>query len=408
MLHAKLTGTRVHSLPTSAIRGQELGSRVSSIDLLRGIVMIIMALDHTRDFFHADSFYFEPTDLEKTTPILFFTRWITHFCAPVFVFLAGTGAFLSGQRKTKKELSFFLFTRGLWLIFLEIFIVGFGWGFNIRYPFTGLAIIWALGVSMIVLAALIHLPIKVIFAIGILIVFGHNLLDNIHYDNFLWAVLHETKVFRLNENHLLRVTYPILPWIGIMALGYCFGVLYRKTVSQETRKKWLLWIGFSAIVLFTVLRYINVYGDPSPWTEQSSAAFTVLSFLNTSKYPPSLIYILMTLGPAMILLAFTENASTRWAKPIIHIGRVPMFYYLLHIYLIHLVAMLAAEFSGYDWRDMIFERRAWLDPQLKGYGFSLFTTYLVWIGIVLFLYPLCKRYDKYKTNHKEKWWLSYL
>lgn len=387
---------------------QATTKRIQSIDLLRGIVMIIMALDHVRDYFHADSLRFEPTDLEQTNVLLFFTRWITHFCAPVFVFLAGTSAFLSGQRKTKKQLSVFLLTRGLWLIFLEVTIVNFAWSFNIKLPFIGLGVIWALGISMIALAAIIHLPKMLILAVGTLIVFGHNLLDTIHLDGFLWSALHETKLFQLDDSHLLRLAYPVLPWIGIMALGYCFGSLYTPGLTAAKRKKWLLSIGTGAIALFIIIRAINFYGDPTPWAVQNSATFTFLSFLNTFKYPPSLLYTLMTLGPAMIFLAFTEKASTRFTQPIIHIGRVPMFYYILHLYLIHLIAMFAAEFSGFSWSDMILQRRTWLDPQLKGYGFSLGFTYLVWVVIVLLLYPLCKWYDKYKTAHKQKWWLSYL
>lgn len=382
--------------------------RIPSIDLLRGIVMIIMALDHTRDYFHADSLRFEPTDLEQTNVILFFTRWITHFCAPVFVFLAGTSTFLSGQRRTKKELSVFLLKRGLWLMLVEVTIINFGWSFNIMLPFIGLQVIWALGISMIALAALIQLPKKIILIIAIIIVAGHNLLDGIHFNGFVWAALHEVKLFPINATHLIRVSYPVLPWIGVMALGYCFGSLYTSNINAARRKKWLLVTGAFAIFVFILLRLINVYGDLHPWTEQKSIAFTVLSFLNTAKYPPSLLYILMTIGPALIFLAFAETISGKLAKAIIHIGRVPMFYYILHIYLIHLMAMLAAQLSGYSWSDMILQRRVWVDPQLKGYGFSLGVTYLVWIGIVLLLYPLCKWYDKYKTAHKEKWWLSYL
>ena len=382
--------------------------RVSSIDLLRGLVMIIMAIDHVRDFFHYDSFVFDPLDLEKTNVGLFFTRWITHFCAPVFVFLAGTAAFLSGQRKSKKELSWFLLTRGVWLVFLEISIVGFGWGFNIRYPFTGLAVIFALGVCMIALAAIIHLRFKVILALGLLIVFGHNLLDNVHFDSFWWAVIHETRVFRIDENHLIRTAYPVLAWIGIMALGYCFGKLYAKNIAQSVRKKWLLILGSSAILLFIILRFSNVYGDQNLWSNQASWQMTLLSFLNTTKYPPSLLFTLMTLGPAMIFLAFTENAWNKMTKPIITIGRVPMFYYLLHLYLIHLLAMIGAEVSGFSWRDMIFERRAWVDLKGAGYGFPLWVTYAVWVLVVLMLYPLCKWYDRYKTAHKDNKWLSYL
>ena len=383
-------------------------TRITSIDLLRGIVMIIMVLDHTRDYFHADSLLFDPEDLSQTTPMLFFTRWITHFCAPVFVFLAGTSAFLSSQRKTKKQLSLFLVTRGLWLLLLEVTVVSFGWSFNIHLLFTGLQVIWALGISMIALAALVQIPTKIIFIIGIIIITGHNLLDKIHYDGFIWAALHEAKFFQLTATHVVRVTYPVLPWIGVMALGYCFGKFYTSAFTPSKRRKWLLSIGIAAIVIFCVIRLLNGYGDPYQWSIQKNATFTFLSFMNVNKYPPSLAYILMTLGPALIILALTEKISNRIIKAIIHIGRVPMFFYILHIYLIHLAATVAAEVSGFHWYDMLLHHRTWLDPQLKGYGFSLGVTYLVWLGIVLLLYPLCKWYDRYKTEHKEKWWLSYL
>jgi uncharacterized membrane protein len=383
-------------------------ARIQSIDLLRGVVIIIMALDHVRDYFHADSLLFAPEDLYQTTPFIFFTRWITHFCAPVFVFLAGTSAFLSGQRKTKRQLSRFLLTRGLWLIILEITVINFAWSFNLKLPFIGLGVIWVLGLSMIVLAAIIHLRLNFGLALGLILVCGHNLLDTIHFDGFFWSLLHESKIFRVDETHLVRVAYPVLPWIGIMILGYNFGRLYTKDCSTEKRKKWLLIIGGGATAFFIVIRAINIYGDPAAWSNQSSVTFTVLSFLNTTKYPPSLLYTLMTLGPAILFLAFTEKVSGGFARAIIHFGRVPMFFYILHLYLIHFIAMFAAEFSGFDWTDMILQRRTWTDPQLKGYGFSLGVTYVIWIGIILLLYPLCRWYDKYKSAHKEKWWLSYL
>ncbi len=382
--------------------------RIQSIDLLRCMVIIIMALDHVRDYFHADSLRFAPEDLSQTTAFIFFTRWATHFCAPVFVFLAGTSAFLSGRRKTKRQLSKFLLTRGLWLIILEFTVVNFAWSFNFKLPFIGLGVIWALGISMIALAAIIHVRFKLGLALGFILVCGHNLLDNIHFDGFFWSVLHEPKIFRVDENHQLRVSYPVLAWIGIMILGYCFGRLYTKDFTTERRKKWLLIIGTGAIALFILVRAINIYGDPDPWLDQSSVTFTLLSFLNTTKYPPSLLYTLMTLGPAMLFLALAEKVSDGLARAVIHIGRVPMFFYILHLYLIHFIAMFAAEFSGFHWTDMILQRRTWVDPQLKGYGFSLGVTYLIWIGIVLLLYPLCIWYDKYKSAHKEKWWLSYL
>jgi len=370
--------------------------------------MVIMVLDHVRDYFHADSLNFSPEDFSQTNPAIFLTRWITHFCAPTFVFLAGTSAFLSGQRKSKKQLSSFLLKRGLWLIIVDLIIVNFAWSFNVRLPFIGLGVIWAIGISMMILAAVIHLRYWMGMLLGLILVFGHNLLDTVHFDGFFWSILHESTVFQLNETRFIRVTYPLLPWIGIMILGYNFGRLYTKAFIADRRKKWLLMMGAASILLFMIVRAINIYGDPQPWSFQSSPVFTILSFLNTTKYPPSMLYTLMTLGPAMIFLAYAEKISGSFARAIIHIGRVPMFFYLLHLYLIHVIALFAAEFSGFHWTDMILQRRVWLDPQLKGYGFSLAVTYLIWIGIILILYPLCKWYDKYKTDHKQYWWLSYL
>jgi uncharacterized membrane protein len=253
-----------------------------------------------------------------------------------------------------------------------------------------------------------HIRYQVGIVIGFVLVFGHNLLDAIHIDNFFWALLHDPAVFQLNESRFIRVTYPVLPWIGIMILGFNFGRLYTNKFTADRRRKWLLIIGTVSILLFIVVRLLNIYGDPQPWSVQSSAGFTILSFINTTKYPPSMLYTLMTLGPAMIFLACAENISGNLTRAIIHIGRVPMFFYLLHLYLIHIIALFAAEVSGFKWTDMILQRRVWLDPQLKGYGFSLTVTYLIWIGVILILYPFCKWYDKYKTDHKQYWWLSYL
>ena len=387
--------------------------RIGSIDLLRGLVMIIMALDHVRDYFHADSFMFDPLDLDKTNGAIFFTRWITHFCAPVFMFLAGTSAFFMSQRKTKKELSRFLFTRGLWLIFLELVVVNFGWNFDILFHNIYFITIWALGVSMIALAGLIYLPFKYILAIGFVLILGHNLLDNTHVPGntppaFGWALLHDMNFFSWQGRNVL-VGYPVLPWIGIIALGYCFGILYSPAFTPERRKKWLLSIGFSAIALFIVIRFINIYGDPSHWSSQPSGFFTFLSFIQATKYPPSLLYSLMTLGPAVLFLAVTENARNMLSGIISVYGRVPMFYYLLHIYLVHILTIVAAvSFTNYSWKLWILKEPLWFTQTLKGYGFSLGVVWLVWIGIVIALYPLCKWYDRYKQSHKEKWWLSYL
>jgi uncharacterized membrane protein len=387
-------------------------SRVASIDLLRGTVMIIMALDHVRDYFHSAAFEYDPLDLDKTSPTLFFTRWITHFCAPVFVFLAGTSAFLSGQRKTKKDLSFFLVTRGLWLIILELTIVNFGWLFNYELPTFPLTVIWALGVSMIALSILVHFPKFFILAIGIILVAGHNALDGIGVPEpgvkkIFWSVLHAPGIYEVAGKNLF-VGYPVIPWIGLMALGYCFGNLYTPQFDVGRRKRVLIIMGVSAIILFTVLRYTNIYGDPSPWSNQSSGFYTFLSFIRTTKYPPSLLYLLMTIGPALLFLAFTERVQGKATNIISVYGRVPLFYYLLHIYIIHLIAMFAAEFSTHDWTDMIVSFWVNFDPQLRGYGFDLWVTYVVWIVVVVGLYPLCQWYDKYKTNNRHKKWLSYL
>jgi len=375
--------------------------------------MIFMALDHVRDYFHADAFLYDPTDLSKTSVILFFTRWITHYCAPTFVFLAGTSAFIVGMRKGKKDLSIFLVKRGLWLIFVELIVVNFGWFFNFHFPLVTLLVIWAIGFGMIVLAGLVYLPKQIILALGILFVAGHNAFDNFHVtgtggDAILWSILHEFARYDLPEGHTLFVGYPVIAWTGVMLLGYCFGYFYQPTVDAARRKKILTYIGTSAIVLFVVLRFINGYGDSSHWSTQSSPVYTFLSFLRVSKYPPSLLYVLMTLGPAILFLAFSENHIGLVARKVTVLGRVPMFYYLLHIYFIHLFAMAAAAGMGYSPSTMILD--VWVDnsPALTGYGFSLGVTYLVWIALLVVIYPLCKWYDAYKTNHREQWWLSYL
>jgi len=387
--------------------------RITSIDFLRGLIMVIMALDHVRDYFHKDNFYYNPLDLEKTSVLLFLTRWITHFCAPIFTFLAGTSAYLIGRRKSKNELSSFLLKRGLWLIFLELVVVNFEWSFNITLPSFIFVILWALGASMIVLAALIHLPMKLIAATGFLLVAGHNLLDNIHVPGnnlraFGWAILHEQQLFNWHGEVIL-VGYPLLPWIGVMALGYCLGQFYTDRYSPKERKRYLMVLGAAALGLFVVIRFINVYGDPSRWSEQSGALFTVLSFLNVTKYPPSLLYALLTLGSALVFLSVAEATSGPIVRVLSVYGRVPMFYYLIHIFLIHLLAMICSDlFTDYGWQKWIFRKPIWFDPSMKGSGFSLWVVYVVWFVVVAGLFPLCKKYDRYKQEHKNKWWLSYL
>ncbi len=388
--------------------------RIESIDLLRGIVMVIMALDHVRDYFHAGNFLYSPDDMTQTNAPVFFTRWLTHFCAPVFVFLAGTSAFLVGERKTKKELSLFLLKRGLWLMLLELTVISFAWNFDPGFLFFRLQVIWVLGLGMVIMSLLIYLPPKLILVTGLIILFAHNLLDNIHatgnsWRDILWGELHERKRFTIG-GHIISTGYPIIPWLGIMMLGYCFGGLYKKGMDAALRKKWLLILGSAAIVLFLLLRGINIYGDMKPWELQHSHVLTICSFLNVTKYPPSLLYTLMTLGPALILLRLLEKPLNRMGTMLARIGRVPLFFYILHLFLIHLLAIGAVVWSGRPWTDMIFvtNMNPKDSPWLAGYGFSLVATYLVWIIVVLLLYPLCKWYDKYKSSHKEKWWLSYL
>jgi uncharacterized membrane protein len=398
------------SIPLSATRSK----RIESIDLLRGIVMIIMALDHVRDYFHGSAYIYDPTDLAHTSVPIFFTRWITHFCAPIFMLLAGVSACLYGAKKGRKELSFFLFTRGIWLILAELFIVTLEWTFNPHYAAFILQVIWAFGISMLVLSVLIYLPRQLIALIGTLLIAGHNLLDKIHVPGntipaFFWAFLHEQRFFSFGPSGVM-VGYPILPWIGIICIGYCLGALYLPEYAPVQRKKTLLSLGFGAVVLFIVLRFSNLYGDPSLWSTQKSAVFTFMSFLNVTKYPPSLLYVLMTIGPALLFLALAEKPLNALTEKVIIFGRVPMFYYLVHIFFIHFLAIIGAMVSGRPWSVMV-DLTTWVtaNPQLRGYGFNLLTVYVIWVGVVIALFPLCRWFDRYKRAHlAEKRWLSYL
>ena len=387
--------------------------RLHAIDLLRGIVMIIMALDHTRDFIHAEAFTGDPLNLQTTTPALFFTRWITHFCAPVFVFLSGTSAWLQGARKTKKELSVFLLKRGLWLIVIEIILMSLIMSFDPGYSFIILAVIWAIGISMVLLGLLIWLPFSVIFSIGLLIVFGHNLLgfwESAQAGPFsiAYQFLHRPGVIPLSKDHLIGNFYPFLAWTGVMLLGYCFGKIY--SVVRETKKqtKIIAIIGFALIVLFIVLRSTNVYGDPLLWAQQKSSLYTFFSFINTQKYPPSLLFLCMTLGPALIFLALAGNVRN-WLTRIVSIyGKVPLSYYVLHFFLLHSISAFLYLQRGHSVSEGL--KGAPGMPFkfiLPGEGYSLGIVYLVWIAVVIALYPFCKWFSEYKQRHP-RWWLSYL
>ena len=382
--------------------------------------MVLMALDHTRDYFHLGALVNDPTDLATTTPAVFFTRFITHFCAPVFVFLAGTSAFIYGSRNTKSVLFKFLITRGLWLIFVEVVIMDFIWFFDISYSTILLQVIFAIGVSMIVLGILIHLPRKAILVSALLLIAGHNLLDGITMEgeslsSIVWYMLHQHNFIEFSEDFIMIFDYPVLPWMGVMALGYCFGELYTKDFDSAIRKKWLLWLGLGSTALFFVLRSINIYGNLLPWTTQKNTIYTIMSFLNVTKYPPSLSFLLITLGPALLFLYATESIKNKITDFFLVFGRVPFFFYVLHALFIHSFALLGLLVTGGDWKIMILDWRAIMlsesvlaDSKLASYGYPLWVVYLIWIGIVLLLYPLSKKYMLYKASNKDKWWLSYL
>jgi len=387
--------------------------RIQSIDVVRGTVMIIMALDHVRDYFHRDAFLYSPTDLTQTDATLFFTRFITHFCAPVFVLLAGTSAYLYGLRNGTRALSRFLVTRGLWLVLLELLVISTIRTFNPLLPLLNLGVIWAIGIRMIVLAALIHLPRRSILMLGIALVAGHNALDGITVPGdgvaaLMWSLLHVPGHFTFGFLSI-NVIYPVAPWIGIIALGYCLGELYAPGYYAGTRRHHLLVGGLVAIGAFALLREFNVYGDPMPWSVQPEPLFSALSVLNVTKYPPSLLYTLITLGPACVLLACTEKVRNGLTATLAIFGRVPMFYYIVHILLIHLLAIPAVMMCGHPWTDMILDGRVNTSTVLKGYGFNLAVVYGVWIGLIVMLYPVCRWFDRYKRQHQAKqWWLSYL
>jgi uncharacterized membrane protein len=379
--------------------------RIESIDVVRGVIMILMALDHVRDFFGNSGL--NPTDPATTTIPVFFTRWITHFCAPVFFLLTGTGAYLSLRKQTKRELSRFLFTRGLWLIFLELTVTRcLGWQFNFDYHVTMLIVLWALGWAMIVLSGLVYLPAFLVTTFGVVMIATHNLLDSIDSSNPLWSILHSPNVIVNHPGRVVRVIYVLIPWVGVTAAGYGLGQIY--SWPSARRKAFLLPLGAGLSATFVVLRGINVYGDPLRWSTQKSAAFTALSFLNTTKYPPSLLYLLMTLGPALLFLWAIDARTPQWLRPALTVGKVPMFYYLLHIPLIHVLA-IAVCYARYGQVHWMFEsptlRQFPITPP-PGWGYSLPIVYLVWGVVVITLYPFCRWFADLKRRRSDAW-LSY-
>ena len=381
--------------------------RLDSVDLLRGIVMVLMALDHVRDYF--TNVRFDPLDLAQTTAGLFATRWITHFCAPAFVFLAGTGAFLSTTRgKSKVDLSRFLFTRGLWLVFVELTIVRFGWLFNLDYHLAIAQVIWVIGWSMVVLAALVFLSTRTITIFGVAMIILHNLLDSVTPEqlgvfNDWWKILHVGGPVEFISGHYLLVAYPLIPWVGVMAAGYGLGSML--LAEENKRRKSLAWLGIGLTGAFILIRASKLYGDPLGWSMQQNALLTFFSFIHCQKYPPSLLYLLITLGPAIAMLPLLERWKGKAAEFFIVFGRVPMFYYILHIPFIHALAVVAAYATGFDPSWMFANSPPWEWP--AGYGFSLPIVYLVWTGVIVALFPVCKWYAGVKSRSKSSW-LSYL
>lgn len=385
--------------------------RIYSLDLLRGLVMIIMALDHTRDFFHYDAFIHDPLNLNTTSPGLFFTRWITHFCAPIFVFLSGTSIFLQGMRKEKSELSAFLIKRGIWLILMEVFIISFLWTFDLHFEVFILQVIWAIGICMLLMGFIIWLPFKLILLLGMVITLGHNILD--YFPTFMKGFAGDL-MFKGNFathpflGHKLVIIYPFLPWLGLMMLGYCFGKLYTKDYEFEKRRKILLGSGIGLIIIFGLLRLSNSYGNPETWASQKNMLFTLFSFVNVQKYPPSLLFLCMTIGPALLFLAVFEKANNKITHIISIYGRVPFLYYILHFLFLHILCMALFMFRGHSFFEVV--PNIYGIPfgfMLVGEGYSLTVVYIIWIAIVISLYPICNWYSTFKKENNY-WWLSYL
>jgi len=383
-------------------------NRITTIDVTRGLVMVIMALDHVRDLLHTPALTQNPTDLATTTPAIFLTRWITHLCAPTFVFLSGVSAYLSLRKRNSPEARRFLLKRGLVLIVLELTVINFAFWFDIQFRSLMLQVIFAIGGGLMVLSLLARLPVRWVAGIGFGIVLLHNLLPFAPFANpvgsFVWSLLFRTNVFVVSPELMVLVGYPLIPWLGIMLLGFAAGRLFEQPATSRRRQLWQL--GLGALGLFLALRFLNLYGDPAPWSVQKSGLLTVLSFLNVSKYPPSLLYTAVTIGLALLILAAADGASNALTRLLTVYGQVPMFYYLIHWYLVHLF-MLAMSFAqGYTWADVPSGPLNFGRPE--GAGISLGGVYGVWLALVAVLYPLCRWYGRYKAAHPEVTWLRYL
>jgi uncharacterized membrane protein len=379
--------------------------RILSIDVLRGIVMVIMALDHVRDFFHASAQTANPLDLHTTTPLLFFTRWLTHFCAPTFVFLSGVSSSISSRKKSRHEASLFLIKRGLWLLLVDFVVMSFALTFDPAFHFVMLTVLWAIGCSMIVMGGLLRISRKLLLPVGLLLFFGHDAFSNgaqaaTGFGGSLLKVLFNGGyILPVNTTHLIGFLYPVLPWTGVMLLGYVAGPFV-------TNKKLLGLLGIGMILLFLILRGFHLYGEPVPWSRQKDLLYTLLSFINTTKYPPSLQFLLMTLGPALLLLAILPERATAFQRWVRVYGRVPFFYYVVHFFLAHLLLVVLFFASGHTLQEIADLKSPFLFRP-HDFGISLPYVYLVWIFVVLAMYYPCRWFYEYKLTHR-KWWLSYL
>ncbi|MDQ2835262.1 MAG: heparan-alpha-glucosaminide N-acetyltransferase domain-containing protein [Acidobacteriota bacterium] len=385
--------------------------RIQSIDVLRGVLMVVMALDHSRDYFSGATV--NPSDPAHSWPALFATRWITHICAPGFILLAGTSVYLQRQRKSAAALTRFLLTRGLWLIFIELTVVSFGWSFNIGLPIF--QVIWAIGASMIVLAGLQWLPVPAIGLFAAIVIFGEDMLDRVHAASFgrwsnVWRILHERGPLVYHRHPVAIYGYPLIPWVAVMALGFCFGTIVVQTPERRQRISAL--IGAASLAMFAVLRLTHGYGDPGAgWQRLGSPAYRAMSFFAVEKYPPSLHYLLGTLGVVFLLFAVADHAGQHARIPRLRgwldvYGRVPFFFYILHIFLIHALALGLAVATRPDWRYWI-TPDAVFTSHLEGWGYGLPVVYAVWLGVVLVLYPWCAWFSRLKDRRRD-WWLSYL
>ncbi len=385
--------------------------RITSIDFVRGLVMVIMALDHTREIVHVTASTQSPTDLNTTTVGLFFTRWITHLCAPTFVFLSGTSAYLSLQNQSNfSESRSFLFKRGLWLILLNFTIINIGVFFDPTLSVLFSQVIAAIGFGFIGLAILLKLPARTLMIIGLIIIFSHDVFQSVSFPqgsvlSFVWTLFMSVGFFQLTPHFGFLATYAFIPWLGIMLVGYGCGELF--TLESVKRKKLFLQIGFGALTLFALLRTFNVYGDPNQWKFQRDGIFSFLSFINTTKYPPSLLYTLMILGITFLLLSVLDSVKTKFTDIISVYGKVPLFYYLIHWYIIHVVAIGIFLMQGIHFSEIEFRGFGFGRPKTGG-GLDLLGTYAVWFSVVAVLYPFCKWYSNYKLEHKENKWLRYL